>query len=221
MMTGKTIAGAAQIQVTYRNTNLGQLNGILNNNGIPSLSGNDIWLNASMNHVHRKWVFEDGLGFTPTSKAENNGLKAKLNQYQAYFRVGYDISDGPNYRFYPFAGVNFSAAVLRIQDDNRTNAVNDFSNELLNSTSSKTLYQGNFGIDLGLGFDYAIPVKAKTVDCFTIKRSIPIGIRGGYYINAARSDWHVEGHSLDNGPDKNQGAVFLSLNIGLGYEISK
>ncbi|MCJ8210045.1 hypothetical protein MUY27_10020 [Mucilaginibacter sp. RS28] len=214
-------AGTAQIQVTYRNTNLDQLNGVLNRNGIPSLGGNDVWLNLSMNHIHNKFIMEDGLGFTPTSTAENNGLKAKLNQYQAYLRAGYDIGNSPVARFFPFVGVNFSAAMLRLQDDRRMNAVNDFSQELLNSTSSKNLYQGNFGVELGMGFDYLIKMKPKSVDCFTIQRSIPIGVRGGYYINAARSDWHVDGHSLDNGPDKNQSAVFLSVNIGLGYAISK
>lgn len=218
---GKNVAGAIQIGGTYRNTDLGQINSALNANGIPSLSGNDFWINASMMHVHKKVIFEDGIGFTPTSSSSNNnGLKAKLNQAQLFARIGYDIADGPNYRFFPFAGVNFTGAMLAIQDKNRINATNDFSTELLNSTSSKTFYQGNFGIDLGLGFDYAIPIKAKTVDCFTIKRSIPIGIRGGYYINAAHSDWHVDDHSL-NGANKSQSAVFLSLAIGLGYEISK
>lgn len=218
---GHNMAGAAQIQVTYRNTDLGQLNGFLNRNGIPSLSGNDVWLNLSMLHLHKKVIWEDGIGLTPTSKSENNGVKAKLNQYQLYGRLGYDIGNSPAARVFPFVGVNFSAAMLRVQDDARTNATNDFNAELLNSTSSKNLYQGNFGVELGMGADVLIKMSPKSVDCFTIQRNIPIGIRGGYYINAARSDWHVDGHGLNNGPDKNQSSVFVSVNIGLGYQITK
>ncbi|NCD69714.1 hypothetical protein [Mucilaginibacter agri] len=219
----RTIAGAAQIQVTYRNNNFDQLNRILNNNNIPSLSGNDIWINLSMNHIHKQWIFEDGIGLTPLSTSENgNNLKAKYGQGQLYFRAGYNVVKTPDFRLFPFVGLNFSAAMLKIQDKAREESTNDFSQELLTSTSSKTLYQGAFGIELGGGYDYLIKMKTKRIDnCVEIQRNIPIGIRAGYYINAARSDWKVDGHSLDNGPDKGQSAIFVSLNIGLGYSIRK
>ncbi|OKS85362.1 hypothetical protein [Mucilaginibacter polytrichastri] len=217
------IAGAAQVQVTYRNTNLDQVNRILNNNNIPSLKGNDVWINLSMSHVHKQWIFEDGLGVTPLSTSEGtNNIKAKYGQGQAYFRAGYNIAKSDDSRFFPFVGLNFSAAMLKIEDKGRQESTNDFSQELLTSTSSKTLYQGNFGIELGAGYDYLIKLKTKKIDnCVEVQRNIPIGIRAGYYINAARSDWKIDGHSLDNSPDKNQSAVFISLNIGLGYNVRK
>jgi len=215
------LAGAAQVQVTYRKANLGQLNQILNNNGIPSLGHNDVWINASMSHIHGKWLFEDGIGFTPVTTSDADNLKAKFNQYQLYTRAAYNFSNNPNLRLYPFVGLNFSAAVLDIQDNNRIQSTSDFSQELLNSTSSKTFYQPNFGIELGAGMDYLIKVKSKNMGCFEVERNIPIGIRAGYYINAAQGDWKIDSYKLQNSPDQKQSAVFVSLNIGLGYEIKK
>jgi hypothetical protein len=214
-------AGAAEIQVTYRNNNLNQLNQVLNNNGIPSLGHNDVWINAAMSHIVHHWVMENGIGFTPVTTAENNNIKAKYNQYQAYLRMGYDVSKNAETRLYPFVGLNFSAAVLRIQDDGRIQNTADFSQELLNNTASKTFYQPNFGIELGAGFDYLIKLKAKKMERFTIERNIPIGIRAGYYINAAQGDWKIDNYKLQNGPDKKQGAFFVSLNIGLGFKVKK
>jgi hypothetical protein len=217
------LAGAAQIQVTYRPSHLGQLNQILNNNGINSLGANDIWINASMSHIHGRWLFEDGIGFTPIITAlGNNDLEAKYNQYQLYTRAGYNFSENPDLRLYPFVGLNFSAAVLDIEDNARVKSTDDFSTELLNSTSSKTFYQPNFGIELGFGMDYLIKVKPKNMGCFVIQRNIPIGLRAGYYINAAQGDWKVDdNYSLQEGPNRKQSAIFVSFNIGLGYEIIK
>jgi len=215
------LAGAAQIQVTYRKADLGQINQILNNNGLHSIENNDIWYNASMNHIHGKWLFEDGIGFTTVTTSDNDNLKAKFNQYQLYTRVAYNVSNNPNFRLFPFVGLNFSAAVLNIQDNNAIRSTSDFSTELLNSTASKTFYQPNFGIEFGAGMDYLIKVKPKVTDCFTIERNIPIGLRAGYYLNAAQGDWRVDSYNLQDGPNRKQSAVFVSLNIGLGYEIIK
>jgi len=216
------IAGTAQIQVTYRYTYFAPLNRILSANGIPALSGNDVWFNASMNHIHNQWIIEDGLGFTPTSSSQANGIKAKFNQYQGFLRLGYNIVQNNDIRLFPFAGVNVSAAVLHIEDRNAIRSTSDFSDELLNTSASKTFYQPNFGIELGGGLDYIIKLTEKKTDCFTIQRSIPIGVRAGYYINAARGDWRVgDNYRLQNGPDKNQSAFFVSVNIGLGYAIKK
>jgi hypothetical protein len=215
------VAGAVQIQATYRKTNLNQLNQILNSNNIPSLSHNNIWINASMSHIFKKFIVEDGIGFTPITSSEANGIKAKYNQYQAFLRFGYNIAENSSYRLYPFAGVNFSAAVLGIKDNARINNTTDFSQEILNSTSSKTFYQPNFGIDLGAGFDYLIKVKSKQMDNFEVERNIPIGVRVGYYINAYQGDWKIEDHSLQNGPSNKNSALFVTFNVGLGYHISK
>jgi len=220
-MSKRDFAGAMQIQVTYRQYDATQLNNGLGSVGLPSVSDNNIWINASMSHIHKKWLFEDGIGFTPFSSSEVNNIKTHFNQYQAYFRAGYDVSKSTDFRFYPFVGLNFSEAVLNIRDKNREQNVSNFNQELLNSTSSKTLYQGNFGIELGAGFDYLIKLKPKQMDCYTVQRNIPIGIRAGYYINAARGDWRIEDYKLNNGPDKSQGAVFVSLNIGLGYAVKR
>jgi hypothetical protein len=215
------VAGAAQIQITYRQAKLGQLNQVLNVNGLPSLGNNDIWINASTSHIHGKWLFEDGIGFTPITTSEANNLKAKFNQYQLYTRVAYNVSNNANIRLYPFAGLNFSDAVLNIQDNNRIQSTSDFSQELLNSTSSKTFYQPNFGIELGAGMDYVIKLKSKNMGCFTVQRNIPIGLRAGYYINAAQGDWKIDSYKLQTGPNEKQSAVFVSFNIGLGYEVIK
>ncbi len=215
------IAGVFGIQVTYRHTNLDQINSALVSSGIPTLRNSDIWINLTQDHVHNKWIFEDGLGATPLTESNNGSVKAKFGQAQAYFRAGYDVTKNSAFRLFPFAGLNFTGAMLNIQDYARTNAATTFNSEILNSTSSKTFYQGDFGIELGAGFDYVIKLKPKNTDCVTIERNIPIGIRAGYYINASQSDWKVDDHSLSNPPDKKQSAVFVSFNIGLGYNIHK
>jgi len=215
-----SIAGAAQVQLTYRQTDISQLNQALAANGLNTISPANIWINASMHHMCHDFITEDGIGFTPVAMSSNNGLYAKYNQYQLFFRAGYNVLKHTDVKLYPFAGLNFSAAVLNIDDNAGIDKTGSFSNELLSSTASKTFYQGNFGVELGAGFDYLIPVKPKQMECFTIKRNIPIGIRAGYYINAYASDWKIDNHSLRGG-DQKQSAVFVSLNIGLGYEISK
>jgi len=216
------VAGTFQIQGTYRYTYMGPLNKILNSAGLPTLGSNDIWLNLSANHVHHNWIIEDGVGFTPWTTATANGIKSSFNQYQAFLKLGYNVANSTDFRAFPFAGVNVSAAVLNIEDNNNIKSTSDFSTELTNSSISKTYWQPNFGVELGGGFDYLIKMKEKSMDCFTIERSIPIGVRAGYYINAARGDWRVDNnYKLNNGPDKNQSAFFVSVNIGLGYAIRK
>lgn len=220
---GHNIAGAAQMQVTYRQSKLGQLNTILNDNQIGSLPGNNVWINLSMSRIHRRWLFEDGLGATPTSTATNgNNLKAKYNQFQLYARAAYNVSESSAFRLYPFVGINLSDAMLRIQDNARTESTSDFSQELLNSTSSKTLWNPQFGLEFGGGFDYVIKMKPKQMDCYTIERNIPIGIRFGYYLQATSTQWKInDNYKLNNGPSNKQSAVFISFNIGLGYEVKK
>jgi hypothetical protein len=214
--------GTAQIQVTYRKTDLGQLNGILTGNGLAPLGENDIWINASMNHSFGKWIWEDGLGFTPVTTSDENDIKAKYNQYQIYGRLGYNVLSNADMRLFPFAGVNFSAAVLDIEDKAGIESTSNFSDEIRNSSYSKTFYQPNFGIDLGVGFDYLIPVKPKDMGCFLVQRQVPVGIRAGYYINAYKGDWRIDdNYKLYDGPDQKQSAVFISLNIGLGFEVKK
>ncbi|HVW12595.1 MAG TPA: hypothetical protein VHB54_02165 [Mucilaginibacter sp.] len=217
------IAGTAQIQGTYRYTSMGPLNRMLAAGHLPYFtSNNNIWLNLSMNHIHNQLIVEDGIGFTPWTTANGNGIKTRFNQYQAFLKFGYNVSHNTDLRLFPFAGVNVSAQVLNIEDDAHVKSTTSFSDELTTSSISKTFYQPNFGIELGGGMDYLIKVKGKTMDCITVDRSIPIGIRAGYYINAARGQWRVDNnYRLDNGPDKNQSAFFVSVNIGLGYEVKK
>jgi len=221
----REIAGAAQIQVTYRDSKLGQLNSILNNNGLPSLPDNNIWLNLSMSHIHKNWLFEDGIGGTFTSTGDKNpvnGIQAKYNQFQIFTRAGYNFSKNESIRAYPFVGLNFNDAMLRIRDDNRTQSTSEFSNELLNQTASKTLWNPQLGIELGGGFDYLIKVKSKQMDRVTIERNIPIGIRAGYYLQATNSKWKIDDdYTLNNGPGNKRSAFFVSLNIGLGYKIKR
>jgi hypothetical protein len=215
------IAGAAQMQVTYRKVNINQLNQDLNRARISPVTSNDTWINLSMSHYNHHWIMEDGLGFTPVSTSSGNNLTAHYNQYQAYFRAGYDVAENLDFKLYPFVGINFSAAVLNIEDKNRIQSTGDFTQEILNSSSSKTFYQPNFGIELGAGFDYLIKLKPKKMDCFEIQRSIPIGIRAGYYINTYAGDWKINNYALSNGPSQKQSAVFVSFNIGLGYEVKR
>ncbi|MDB5018202.1 MAG: hypothetical protein JWQ84_3034 [Mucilaginibacter sp.] len=219
---GHNIAGAAQIQLTYRRGNISQLNNALNQNGIPSINANELWINASMSHICHNWIMEDGIGFTPVATSSENNIDVKYNQYQAFFRAGYNVSQNSSFRLYPFAGINLSAAVLDIRDNNRIQSTSSFSDEILNSTSSKTFYQPNFGIELGAGFDYVIKMKPKKTDCFTIERNIPIGVRAGYYFNTYAGDWRINNYSLqNNGRNQKQNAVFVSFNIGLGYAVKK
>jgi len=212
--------GAFQLQVGYRKADIGQLNNALNANGAPAIAPSNIWINASMFHVFNSWIVEDGLGFSPTATSNFNDIKVKYNQYQLFWRTGYNLSSNPSFRFYPFVGVNFSAAMLKVEDRTGVRTATDLSGELFNNTKSKTLWQPNFGIDLGLGYDFLIKMSTKQMDCFSVERNIPIGIRAGYYINAYAGDWKIDDYKLSNSPDK-QSAFFATLTIGLGYKVTK
>lgn len=219
------IAGALQIQGTYRQSKLDGLNAMLNTAGIPSLPENSYWLNASMSHIHKNWLFEDGIGGTFTSTSDRNatnGIRAKLNQFQFYTRAGYNFSQRSNMRAYPFVGLNLSEAMLRIQDNDRIQSTNDFPTEILTTSANKTFWDANLGFEFGGGFDYVIKMKSKQMDCYTVARNIPIGVRVGYYLQATKTDWRVEdNYKLNNGPGNKQSGVFVSLNIGLGYEVKR
>jgi len=212
--------GAIQLQVGYRKADVSQLNNALHANGAPAISPSNIWLNASMFHVFNSWIVEDGIGFSPTATSNFNDIKVKYNQYQLFWRTGYNLSSNPSFRFYPFVGLNLSAAMLKVEDRTGVRTATDLSSELFNNTKSKTLWQPNFGIDLGLGYDILVKMSTKKMDCFSVERNIPIGIRAGYYINAYAGDWKIDDYKLTNSPDK-QSAFFATLTIGLGYKVIK
>jgi hypothetical protein len=222
-MMKKDIAGTMQLQGMFRESKLGQLNGILGANGLPALPDNNYWLNLSMNHVNKQFIMESGIGgsFTSTSAPNTaNGIYTKYNQFQVYGRMGYNVAKSENMRLFPFVGLNASQAVLRIRDDRRTQNTSDFSAELLNSTSSKTIWNPRFGLEFGGGFDYLIGVKDKQVENYTIHRYIPIGVRIGYYLQTSNSNWRIDNnYNLNNGPNNKQSNVFVNLNIGLGYKV--
>ena len=224
-MMNKEYAGTMQLQGMFRESKLGQLNGILNANGLQALPDNNYWLNLSMNHVKNRFIMEDGIGasFTSTSAPNTaNGIYAKYNQFQVYGRAGYNVSKNENMRLFPFVGLNLSQAMLRIRDDRRTQSTSDFSTELLNSTSSKTLWNPRFGLEFGAGFDYLIGVKDKKIDSYTIHRYIPVGVRLGYYLQTSNSNWKIDNnYNLNNGPSNKQSNVFVNINIGLGYKVQR
>ena len=224
-MMDKEISGTMQIQGMYRPSKLDQLNSILNANGIPALPDNNYWLNLSMNHSRKNWIIEDGIGasFMSNSAANaTNGIKAKYNQYQIYGRLGYNVATREKMRAFPFVGLNLSVASLNIRDDNRTQNTNDFSTELLNQTASKTLWNPRFGLEFGGGFDYLIAVSDKKIDNFTIHRSLPIGVRFGYFLQTSNSNWKIDNnYNLQNGPNNKQSNVFVNVNIGLGYKVQR
>jgi hypothetical protein len=224
-MMSKEISGTMQLQGMYRESKLGQLNGILNANGIPSLPDNNYWLNLSMNHINKRFVMENGIGASLTStSAPNsaNGIYAKYNQFQIYGRAGYNVVTDEKMRLFPFVGINLSNAMLRIRDDKRMQSTSDFSAELLNSTSSKTIWNPRFGLEFGAGFDYLIGVTDKKIDNYTIHRYIPIGVRVGYYLQTSNSNWKVDdNYNLNNGPNNKQSNIFINVNIGLGYKVQR
>ncbi|WP_374949282.1 hypothetical protein [Mucilaginibacter sp.] len=217
----KDISGAALLQVGYRQTDLSQLNGFLANNGIPAISDNNYWINAAMQKTYKKWVNEHGIGFSLPNSSEANGIKARYSQAALFARTGYNLSNRSDIQLYPFAGINLNLAMFNIKDKTGIESVSNFSQEILNKTSSKTFYQTKFGIDLGMGFDYLIKVKSKELEHATIERSIPLGLRLGYHIGVAQSDFKVDGHELANGPSDKNSAFFATASFGLGYHIVK
>src|ERR1700710_2684527 len=72
-------AGQFQIQATYRPYNMDNLNSALNAGGLPALGSNAVWIDLSMSHFHKKWLTEDGLGATPMTTSEANGIKTSFN----------------------------------------------------------------------------------------------------------------------------------------------
>ncbi|MBD1391955.1 hypothetical protein [Mucilaginibacter glaciei] len=217
----KDISGAALLQVGYRQTDLSQLNGYLAQNGIPAISNNNYWINAAMQKVYKKWITEHGIGFTIPNSSEANGIKARYSQAALFLRFGYNLSKSSNFQMYPFAGVSANLAMFNIKDKTGIESTPNFAQEILNKTSSKTLYQTKLGVDLGLGFDYLFKVKSKEMEHITLDRSIPVGFRLGYHIGAAQSDFKVDDHKLSNGPTDKNSAFFATVSFGLGYHITK
>lgn len=213
------IYGAFSIRATYRQGNLTQLNQILTHEGLAGLGDNNLWLDLTSLHMRHNWIFEDGIGLTPTTKSTNNGMEALYNQFHLYLRVGYNVVPKAQFRLFPFVGANLSDALLRIHDNNYGN--NDFAQSLMGGSRSRSYNQWRFGIDLGAGFDYSIPAKPKHYDYFTVERNVPIGVRVGYHIQTSDSNWYLDDYKLTNGPDNKQNAVFVSVNIGLGYVLRK
>lgn len=214
------IAGAFQLQAMYRKANLDQLNQVLTHDGLAALGNNAVWLNLSAMHVYKHNIFEDGIGFTPTTTSNANNMEALYNQFQIYLRYGYNVVKDKDIRLFPFAGINFSDALLRIHD-NSSGTSNDFNEALMGGAHARSFNQGRFGFDLGAGFDYLIPVSPRDYDMVTVQRNIPIGIRVGYFIQASHSDWRIDDYNLSNGPNNQQNAVFVSINIGLGYVVTR
>jgi opacity protein-like surface antigen len=215
--------GGFSLQIGYREkNNLGQLNQALGINGIPSLAENNIWFGLAFNHVyHDKIITELGLGFIAPSRSKVNDLKVTYNQGEVFYRIGYNIAKTDNYRLYPFAGISLAHARLKIKDNAAINSVNDFSDQILNQSSSKTIHQSNFGWQLGLGYDYLVTLKSVQKGMHTFKRTLPIGLRAGYAFQGNPSDWKIDNHSLSNGPAQKNNSLFVSLSIGLGYSVKK
>lgn len=217
----KDVSGAALLQFGYRQTDLGQINGFLANNGIPAISDNNYWINAAMQKRYKKWIGEHGIGFTIPNSSEANGIRARYSQAALFGRMGYNLSNSSDLQVYPFAGINLNLAMFNIKDKTGMQSVSNFNQEILNRTASKTFYQTKFGVDLGMGLDYLIKVKSKEMEYVTIDRSIPVGFRLGYHIGVAQSDFKVDGYKLNNGPTDKNSAFFATVSFGLGYHITK
>src|SRR5258708_767889 len=214
-------SGGINFQAGYRKNNIDQLNSALGKNGLPTLSNNNIWYNLSFTHDYKRLITELGLGFTIPSKSDANGIKTSYYQNQFFFRAGYNITGSHDFRLYPFAGINVSRAVLRIKDNRPSSNTNDFTNQVLTPTLAKTIHQNNFGIDLGAGFDYLIKLKSKQIEGHEIQRTLPVGIRAGYYIQTSAAKWKFDENSISNSPQQQTNSFFATISIGLGYLITK
>jgi hypothetical protein len=218
----KRMAGSLDLQVEYRKNNVSQLNNYLVQNGFGTLANNSAWYNLGMTRIYNnKLITTLGIGGTGSESVTANDVKISLFRGQIQVGAGYNLSTNSAYRFYPTVGLNFQNSFLKVKDNGNINSTTDFGTELTKSSASKTLNQMTFGIELGGGFDYVIKLKSKQMDCVTVDRNIPIGIRAGYYIAASNSDWKVDGHKLLTGPDAKTNSVFVTLVVGLGYEVHK
>jgi hypothetical protein len=216
------VAGSFDFQVEYRKNNVDELNSYLTQQGFGALNNNNIWLNLAANKIYaNKLVTMLAIGATPQASVTANDIKVSLWRGQIQIGAGYNLSSSTSYRLYPMVGVNFGDAKLKVKDMGNINNTNDFGEALFNQSASKTLHQHTFAIELGAGFDYVIKLKDKQMDCFTLQRNIPIGIRVGYYLPTYMSNWEVDDHELLNGPEKKVSSFFATLSIGLGYGVKK
>jgi hypothetical protein len=214
-------SSSLNFQVGYQKGNVSQLNQHLVKNGLPTLSGNNTWYNVSFNHDFDHIITEIGFGLSAPSTASSQGIETKYHQDQFFLRIGYNLLSCQTFRLYPFAGVNLSSGSLRINDDGATESVDDFSGQILNQTAAKTITQHNFGIDLGLGYDYLIKLRSKETAGCTTEFFLPIGIRAGYDLQTGAGDWKVSDHALAGGPNEKANAFFIMFSVGLGRLRSK
>ena len=218
----KDMTGGLELQAEYRKNNVRDINAYLVPKGFPLLANNSTWFNLSMTRMYNNRLITTlGIGGTAPESATANNVKVSIFRGQIQIGAGYNLSTNAAYRFYPTVGLNFQNSFLKVKDNGNINSTTDFGQEITQSSSSKTLNQHTFGIELGGGFDYVIHLKSKQMDCVTVDRTIPIGIRAGYYIAASNSDWKVDGHKLTTGPDSKPNGVFLTFVLGLGYGVHK
>ncbi len=218
----KNVSGATEIQVEYRKSHVGKLNTYLVEQGFPALDDNNIWYNLGMSRIYNnRFITTLGIGGTGSKSVVANDVKVSMFSGQIQVGAGYNVATSTNYRLYPTIGLNFQNSFLKVKDLGNINSTTDFGEELTKSSSSKTLNQYTFGLEFGGGFDYVIKLKSKQMDCVTLERNIPIGIRAGYYLPVSNSDWRVDDHKLVNGPDVKTGSFFVTVVLGLGYGFHK
>lgn len=212
----------SNLMLGIRSRDLSQLNRSLNANGITAVSGNNPWFGLSVEQLFRQRLnLELGVAANASSSGFSQGIEAHYLQSQLFMRFGYNLTKTDNFRFYPFLGLNLSYQSLNLKDNLGINRTSDFNNTLLNYTASKTLDNASFGVELGLGYAYYIPLKTRMKGNVEVKESLPIGLRAGYYLQATSDDWYVEDHALTNGPDKKGSNVFVTLTVGIGTLIRR
>ena len=191
-------------------TNLGPLNDRISGAGYPTFASEMISLGGGGYGVvaNRLMLGGEGHGLL-TAEGAGRGRTVSVGGGYGQFNLGYLFSPTPNLRVYPLLGLGGGGLQLDIESEG---TADNFDDVLSDPNRSATVGRVSLLVSLGGGLEYQFGTPGDG-------RSARLGLRTGYVISAARSDWQLDDTSLSGGPDASLQGPFVRLIIG-GLDLS-
>ena len=162
---------------------------------------------------------EIGISFGSGLTATNGTYKARAGFFYAKLGGSYRIVGNDKFQLAPQLSLLALPYTVRISQAN--NATPSLNSILTNPGSAQTasVGGGSIGLDAGLTANLRIPVgNARQMDCFTIQRSVVIGLDAGYRV-AARTPINGNHEVSTNNPGIQLSGWYAGLRLGLGQRV--
>lgn len=171
-----------------------------------------------------------GTGEKTSINSPEKTLKTSLASWGG--RISYNLTNSEKFKIQPFAGYRFGSLGLRVNKNNNEQVISPNSYEsVLNQKSTGDFKFTQFSqiLELGVNFQYAIPLKTRTgetcspCNCekrsFVRERYIPIGLSLGYNLDLSQGSWKYGKQTVSEMPFVvNQSGFFLTLFVGINRD---